>query len=82
MITYQVWENGGCRNREDANRISATDPRDAAQKYAQWSDQDSTDFSFASGSQAIVVIEAPDGNVHRFTIDSDTTINYYAKATK
>lgn len=67
---------------DDARRVAAHDPGDAAERFAEQDDYRSCDYTFAKGSDEVVYVRDESGAVHRFTIYSETRPTYRAVRVK
>lgn len=74
---YRVWnEDDG---REHGSWVDATDPGDAAEKWADEDDWTSAEYAIVSGRNSpIVVVEDVKGNKQRFRVTGESVAVYTA----
>lgn len=56
MSTYVVLCPDLGQEQEDGATITATDPADAAEGWAEWHDRSSAEYRIASGREEIVIV--------------------------
>jgi len=81
--TYRVWcpERGAIK--EDGRRIVAHCPGYAVERWAEWDDAASADYTIVGGSPAVVLVaEDRDGATeHEYTVSGETVAQYRARET-
>ena len=62
----------------EGSDIEAFDHEDAAEKYAEWSDQQG-DYSIIQGNDEVLEIESPDSVIKKFRVYGEVQNVYYAR---
>jgi hypothetical protein len=75
---WEVWWPDGSEERDDARTFHASSAREAAEKWAQWSDSQG-DYTIVGGSPETVCVAAPGKDeVVRFYSEGYTVAEYHA----
>ena len=77
---WLVWQPDGGQEENDAEKVRARTPAEAAEKWAEWDDHRSADYSIVGGSNATVCVRRADGGeVLRYVVSGESVPSYSAK---
>jgi hypothetical protein len=86
---FLVWcpDQGG--TEADAEKIRAWDTAEAAEKWAEWSDRNSADYTIVRGSDATVFVKTlgvdfrgGDGEIAKLAVSGEAVPSYTAREAK
>ena len=80
MAKYTVWCPDHGSTFEDGRKFEASDAEHAAERWAEWEDAYSAEYSIVGGSEKIVRVRGEDGGEQEFTVTGESVPLYRARA--
>jgi hypothetical protein len=82
--TYLVWCPSRGATKEDGRRIVAYCPGYAVERWAEWDDASSADYTIVSGTpvEVLVAEEVPGAQEQRFIVSGESVPQYRASEAK
>jgi hypothetical protein len=78
---WLVWQPDDGATEDDARKIHARTPAEAAERWAEWDDYNSAEYSIVGGSDATVCVRRADGGeALLFVVSGESVPSYSAKA--